>query len=213
MKSNIIIPAILILASVGLFFMYVNPKYSGATFGAEFKDKSIKELQAEKEQYAQALDKTAEIEKRRKELWEEFNGISQEDRDKVKQLLPDHVDSVRLAIDLSAAAFSHSLSVRDIAISNSSLAGNGTGENNSPSSASAGGPAGETQTYGNVGGQTGVGSVNLGFTVSGSYDNFKNFMMALERSLRVLNIVSLSFSADSEADYEYKVDIETYFLK
>ena len=138
------------------------------------------------------------------------------------KLLPDHIDSVRLIIDVNNIAARYGMSISNITLSASeSVSG---ASKNSQATAPSGpgsaplGPSGQVQT-----GISGIGpdsslydSVKLGFSVSGSYENFLQFAKELEESLRVVEITALSFggsSSESSAGYTYKFTIRTYYLK
>src|SRR3989338_7429840 len=92
---------ILILASFGLFFGYVSPTYGRLTGSAVLKEKSIEELRKDQDDYKDALSKAHEIEKARSGLLEIYNSIPEKDLEKLLKLLPDHIDSVRLIIDIN----------------------------------------------------------------------------------------------------------------
>ena len=96
-----LVSIILILASVGLFLGYINPTYTADTGSLENTKKSVKELQVEEKDYQDAINKTKEIERIRDSLNDKFKTIQKSDVDKLSKLLPDHIDSVRLIIDIN----------------------------------------------------------------------------------------------------------------
>ncbi|PIQ91408.1 MAG: hypothetical protein COV70_03930 [Parcubacteria group bacterium CG11_big_fil_rev_8_21_14_0_20_39_22] len=218
-------PIILLLVSVGVFFTYINPTYSGTTGAGEFKDKSIKELQADTDRYNQALQKTREIEEELNGLIDQFNAIPEEKRQRLKQLLPEHVDTVRLVIDMSALASQYSLSVKDLSLSSTGSKGSTDSSNSNDSSSASGdnidqmGQGGgvafsEGQGASSIGPQRGKhDSVELGFTISGEYEDFKEFLVAVERSLRIVDVSKLSFDSSEDGIYDFDITIRTYFLK
>ena len=58
-----------------------------------------------------------------------------------------------------------------------------------------------------------MGSVELGFTVSASYENFLAFLHDLEHSLRVVDIENLTFQVQPEGTInDYQFNIRTYWL-
>jgi hypothetical protein len=57
------------------------------------------------------------------------------------------------------------------------------------------------------------GIATLGFSVTASYKTFKNFLGDLERSLRIIDVKTLSFSAGDKDQYEYNLEINSYWLK
>lgn len=228
--SNIT-PIILILASVGMFFGYINPTYTGMTGAVEMTDKSIKELQVEENDYKDALTKTAEIERVRTGLSDQYKKIDPSNQIKIEKLLPDHIDSVRLIIDINNIAAKYGMSLTNIILTASGVLptapaapkANVAASASSPGSASAAGTfvGPDDRQY---------DSIKLGFTVTGTYDNFVQFLKEIEESLRVVDVTSIAFSgaktgspvppqgssvsaASASNLYTYTMTIRTYYLK
>lgn len=224
--SNIT-PIILILTSVGLFFGYINPTYTAMTGSADIASKSIQELQSEENDYKDALNKTREIELVRGGLLSKFNALKDSDKEKIAKLLPDHIDSVRLIIDMNNIAAKYGMSLTNLVLTASGVlpvvkattAGNAT--------PTAGGATGAPTFVGPDERQ--YDSIKLGFTVTGTYDNFIQFLKEIEESLRVVDITSLSFgtikptipilgqgavsSTPVSNLYTYTMTVRTYYLK
>lgn len=222
--SNIT-PIILILASVGMFFGYINPTYTGMTGATEMSDKSIKELQSEENDYKDALNKTAEIERVRTGLSDQYKKINPSDQTRIEKLLPDHIDSVRLIIDINNIAQKYGMSLTNIILTASGLlpiapkvnaAASTPPSGSAPSASTFVGP--DDRQY---------DSIKLGFTVTGTYDNFVQFLKMIEESLRVVDVTSIAFSgaktgspvltqgsaAPASNLYTYTMTIRTYYLK
>ncbi len=223
-----ITPIILILASVGLFFGYINPTYIGVTGATDSSGKSVRELQTEESDYQDALGKTREIEVVRNGLLSKFNALKDSDKERIVKLLPDHIDSVRLIIDINNIAAKYGMSLTNIVLTASGIVPA------APKAPTAGAAAGTP--YVPAGAPAFVGpddraydSIKLGFTVTGSYENFIQFLKEIEESLRVVDVTSLVFSttkptaspgqgaavssASVSALYTYAVTIRTYYLK
>lgn len=109
--SNII-SIILLLASVGAFFGYINPTYTNA-----------QGLSAQLGQYENALSNSKELLSERDKLITKLNTFSQADINKLQTLLPDSVDSVTLIIELDSIASQFGMRIRNF----SSDAGNQSG--------------------------------------------------------------------------------------
>jgi Tfp pilus assembly protein PilO len=99
--SNII-SIILILASVGLFFGYVDPTYA-----------VIREQRAEKADYDRALNNSKQLQAERDKLLEKFNNMDKADLDDIQKLLPDNIDNVRLIIDIDEIAKTYGMRIRN----------------------------------------------------------------------------------------------------
>ncbi|MEK7575214.1 MAG: hypothetical protein AAB511_03220 [Patescibacteria group bacterium] len=210
---NIIAPIILIIASVGLFFGYIDPTYTKITGSVEPAGKSIMELQAEEQNYINALTKTADIDRVRTGLASQFTALDRGGVEKLEKLLPDNIDTVRLIIDINNRAAKYGMSPSNITLSvPGALSASSNRNSSTAATAMTVGP--DDSLY---------GSVKLSFNVTGSYDNFLRFLQELEVSLRIVDITSLSFkaytppaSATSEVvadEYTYSMTIRTYYLK
>ncbi|GEM_PF-253251 len=227
---NVIAPIILILASVGLFLGYINPTYTATTGSADPAEKSVTELQSEEKDYTDALTKTRQIELVREGLLTKFNALAPSDKDRILKLLPDHIDSVRLIIDINNIAARYGMSLSSITLSAPGTASAAAGNKNQ-ASAAAGSPSqaasGQAVSQGIGPDNSLYDSVKLGFNVAGSYENFLQFLTELQESLRVVDITSLSFSAGRASGqssgaqsqtgtsdtYTYSMTIRTYYLK
>lgn len=195
---NHFISITLIAVSVWLFFGYINPTYRKVTASSVLTEKSIVELKEDKIRYEDARDKVREIELVRTGLLQKYNSISTADRDKLLKLLPDHIDSVRLIIDINNIAAKHDMTLKNITLIESDGGGARTREDNtlflgSPSAL--------------------YSPVELKFSVSGSYDTLRAFLRDIERSLRLIDVRAFTFAAGAESVYDYQVTIHTYRLK
>ncbi|MDO8594714.1 MAG: type 4a pilus biogenesis protein PilO [bacterium] len=191
--SNLI-SLLLILASFGVLFGYVQPTYGDATGSAVLTEQSIVELKETMAGYADALNKTKEIEKERTGLLQKYNEIPLADRSRLEKLLPDHIDSVRLIIDINTIAAQYGMTLRNIGLT----------DGKSVSSKASGSTIGPKDDK--------VKGVELKFSVSGAYNEFRSFMKDLEQSLRLVDVESVNFSAGDEDTYTYTLSIVTYRL-
>jgi len=174
----------LIGASVAFFIVGVDPIYQ-----------EIRGLQKEAEAFNAALSKSRELQEVRDELLAKYNSFSVENLERLEKLLPDNVDNVRLIMDINNIATRYGMSIKSTTISE--MAKTNT-------SGIVGDPGAEQKTY---------GSIMLSFSVSSPYETFLAFINDLERSLRLVDIKSISFIAGETDFYQYNVKIETYWLK
>ncbi len=176
-------PLVLVLAAIGLFVLYTNPLYQG-----------LKGSQDKVSAYDDALDKSQELKALRDKLQSARNAFSPQDEQKLIRLVPDQVDNIRLIIDINSIAARRGLALGDVAL----------GEVSRSSTAPSGiavGPSGDP-----------VGSVNLGFSVNASYEDFLAFLQDIEHSLRILDIEKLSFGPAINGKYNFSFTIRTYWL-
>ena len=158
-----------------------------------FIDPLYKDVQHVKVQSAQlndALNNTKQIQSIRDSLLEQFNAIEPHDIEKIEKLLPNNVDNVRLILEIDDVASRHGMFVNDIGISESQ---------------------GNSSSFGPR--DAAHGSLDLAFTISGTYESFRGFIVDLEKSLRLVDIVNTSFTKTEESFDEYSVVVRTYWLK
>ena len=169
-----VLPILLIAVAVTLFFTYLDPTYA-----------RVSELRSEQATYDDALDRSKELIAVRDRLLDTYNNFSRDDLRRLERLLPDHVDSVRLIIDIDSIAAQYGLRVQDVSVSTVSDGGN----------------------------PQPIGVVNLGFSVEASYEALKQFLMDLEDSLRILDVTSITFTANDTGFTRYSISVRTYWLK
>lgn len=179
-----ILPFVLLVGALGLFFGFTNPTYQAA-----------KAIAAENNSYNQALDTAKELRAQREQLLAKRNTFAASDVQKLEQMLPDTVDNIRLIIDINNIAARHNLTLKDVQL------GTVSGSSKAPS-ATAVGSSGDP-----------VGSVDLGFTVTADYDSFQAFLLDLEHSLRLIDVQKLAFkNAAQGTATDYTLTIRTYWL-
>ncbi|NTV22444.1 MAG: type 4a pilus biogenesis protein PilO [Candidatus Yonathbacteria bacterium] len=151
---------------------------------------TVRELQAEQKELTAASEKMRELNEMRSDLLSRYNAFSQEDLERLEKALPDNVDNVKLVRDIDGIAARYDMTVRNIMIQ----------------------LGGETPGIISSGDKT-YGSLTLSFAVSGPYKTFVNFLRDLERSLRIVDVIDVSFNAEEKDLYEYTVTLRTYWLK
>jgi len=183
---RLFLPILLIGSAIALFALYTNPTYQ-----------KIKGLSLQNKSYSEALDNAKQLIQARDDLLAKRNGFQASDLDKVKHVLPDNVDNIRLIIDINNIASRHGLSLSNVTLGNLDK----NGDNPADTSAA---PGSKT------------GSVDVGFSIStNNYDTFMAFLQDLEHSLRLLDVMSLSFSAvptGATNGITYTFTVRTYWL-
>lgn len=176
----------------GIFVIYTRPAYDRVTA-----------LQAENAQYDQALDKSKELQELKRSLLSRYNAFTPQDLDRLHKLLPDHVDNVRLVLDLDSMAARYGMALQNVIISN---------------------PADRVDSRTIVGaigaGSEPYDSLTLRFATQGTYSSFVRFMEDLESSLRIVDLEELGLELSSaqppggtEPIYRYTLTVRTYWLK
>ncbi|MDO8561728.1 MAG: type 4a pilus biogenesis protein PilO [bacterium] len=160
-------------------------------------------LQAEIERYNQALDKAAELQKRRDELQTRFNSFDPNAKVRLQKMVPDHVDNIRLILDIDSLAGRFGMALQNVVISSP------TGEGNDQTVIGA--ISTSKQKY---------ESLTLKFSIHSTYANFVRFMEEIESSLRIVEMVSLTIAPEgvggggaTSPAYKYDITIRTFWLR
>ncbi|KKW19932.1 MAG: hypothetical protein UY63_C0004G0017 [Parcubacteria group bacterium GW2011_GWA2_51_10] len=182
-----IFSVVALLAAGVIFFMYTQPTYG-----------SLSLIKGEIDQYNKALEKADELKKQKEELLKKFNAIDQESKDRLLKLLPNHVDNVRLILDIDGLAGAFNIPLKNVAINSSETDETGKSVIKSISS-----------------GKQKYDSLTLKFATESTYPEFVRFIEALQASLRIVDIVSLNVApgASGGGIYQYTVTIKTYWLR
>jgi Tfp pilus assembly protein PilO len=180
--SNIV-SIFFLIASVGIFFGFIDPQYKG-----------LKDIREESAYYSGVLSKMRELEQVRDNLLKAKKSIPAAEVAKLEKLLPDEVDTVRLVMDMNSIAALHNLSVRSLGLANG-------GAPVTKATAAAGPEAAGTQT------------LEFSFSVTTTYEEFLSFLQDLERSLRVIDIMSIGLGSKGDDKYDFSVRARLYWLK
>jgi hypothetical protein len=191
---NFILPLILILSSLGIFFGYVDPNYkgSGAVIESDLTTYGIKQLKEEYSKYQDTSNNSTKVVENRKMLTEKNNSIKEVDKSKLLKMLPDNIDNVKLILEITDIAAKRNLSLKGISISSDSKKTSDTtiGADNTP-----------------------YGTLSLKFSVNTTYDTFLNLLNDLETNLRLIDITDIGFSSAETDFYDFSVSLNTYWLK
>ena len=184
-----------LVLAIAAFFFYTKPAYDSTLTAREAMT-----------EYDRALQKAAELTELKQRLLLRYNDFDPAQIDRLHKLLPDHVDNVRLVLDLDNLALQHGLALENVII-------NGVGA--------------EEKSKTVIGGASLRGdydSLTMRFSTNGTYPNFVSFMESLETSLRIGDLVSLSLEATGlsqpsvggnpeEPVYRFSITLRTYWLK
>jgi Tfp pilus assembly protein PilO len=180
-----------VVAAGAVFFLYTKPAYD-----------SVQEVRAQITQYDAALTKATELQSIKQTLLSKYNAFSENDKDKLQKLLPDHVDNVRLILDLDSLASRHGMALQNVVVSTPQTSGG--------AQTAAGAISASKQKY---------DSLLMKFSTQGTYQTFLDFLLDLEQSLRIVDLAALKIAtggaaaAGGEPVYTYDLTIRTYWLK
>jgi len=190
---NFILPIILIVSSIAVFFGYVDPNYKGNSNQntADYTQDGVVFLKNELAKYDDILNSSTKIISQRDALVAKKNTISEADKTKIERLLPNNVDNIRLIIEISKIAQGRGLTLKNVSVGDMiNTTSDSIGQSNSL-----------------------YGTLSLKFAVNASYNNFLNFLQDLENNLRLLDITDISFNATDSGFYDFNISLNTYWLK
>ena len=187
-------PILMILASIALFFFYIQPVYKSTT-----KDTSVYSLMQQQELYVTALANAKNVLALRDSFLNTYKNFSQTDIERLTVMMPDHVNSTRFLVDINTIATRYGLLTEDVSIDDGSTKTRsvpGRGAKQEEESALP------------------YKSITYTFTVSASYDSFNTFITDLENSLQIADITSIQVKAGDakQSLYDFNVTLKTYEL-
>ena len=183
MKS--ITPIIFIIVAIALFFGFTDPIY-----------KEVMSLRVQQQEYTNVLISSKELLAKRKELQDKNDSFSKDDQDRLRKLLPDAVDNVRLIIDIDQVAKRYGLIIKNVRLDDSKSK-NGTKDSVKTITA----------------GEAKYGVIPMGFSVSANYNTFNSFLHDLESSLRLVDVVNITLKPSATGVYSFDISLKTYWLK
>ncbi|MFZ3043498.1 MAG: GspMb/PilO family protein [Minisyncoccia bacterium] len=182
-----ILPIIALLVAAGIFFMYVNPTWSGTIAATKQTIALDDQALAAASQYAAQQDTLASAR----------NAIDPADLARLETFLPDSVDNVGLILDLNALAARSGLSLSNIDV----IAGDGA---RAAASMQQGLPAA---------GASPVGSVDLSLSAVGTYAALQSFLVGVERSARFLHVMDIVVKGSDTGVYNYQMSLRLFWLR
>jgi Tfp pilus assembly protein PilO len=201
-----LLPTLFIIAAIALFVGFTNPIYG-----------EVQRLNIEAQSYEEALANSRLLQIRRDELTQTYNSFPQSSLQALNTMVPDSVDNIGLIQEVQRIALSLGLIVKNVNFDPSQIQREDEEGNvqSTVSVRSTGSSRSQNQTNGNGLYET----FFLEFTVEGSYGDFVEFLRALERNLRIVDISQIRFTASSLNNqgsfsdvYDYTFTTKTYRL-
>jgi hypothetical protein len=182
---------ILIILAIGLFFTYTDGEIKG-----------MKTIQVSNAAYLTAIQNSQQLIAERDKVLAIYNTLTTQEKANLDKILPDNIDNVRLMIDMNNIASRHGIVLQGLSTS-ADGSGGASGSNSRASSAVNSGTNPSSDT---------VNPVSISFGFSSSYANFLSFMKDVESSMRILDISSMSVTANPTGTYNYSMQLQTYWL-
>lgn len=174
-----ITPLILVLVSLAIFSMFIAPRYRAAQ-----EQKGVITTLNE------ALNNSKKVQAVRDSLLSSYNSIADADLSRLRKVLPDHVDNVRLVLEVDRIASRNNMILQNVSTRSNVRSKSALGPDDSP-----------------------FGRIRISFSIVGRYESLVNFLSELEQSLRVVDVMALSFVRGEGDFYKYDIELDTYWLK
>ncbi|MDB4984607.1 MAG: hypothetical protein JWM20_786 [Patescibacteria group bacterium] len=178
----------MIVAVIAGFVVFIVPTYQ-----------DIGALRAQAADYNTILDNAKALQQQRNKLVAKYNAFDPNSLAKLGTMLPQNPENVQLILELNAAASQYGMVLQNVKI-------------DTPDTST---PAAGAARPGGAGQSPDLGSLTITFSVSGPYNGFTNFIKTVEKSLRIIDIKKVTFTAldDKTQNYQYTVAVKTYWLK
>ncbi|MEK7177033.1 MAG: type 4a pilus biogenesis protein PilO [Patescibacteria group bacterium] len=153
----------------------------------------VKNLRTLALEYKNVLDEAAAIEELRDSLLNTYSAIPKAEIERLNKVLPNTVDTVQLAFDLDGMASKYGISIRSVK-TNTDITANqdfSVLPDHAP-------------TY---------NKASITFSFISNYANFKQMLADVEKSLRLMDVSSISFQSQDSGLYDYQISADTYWLK
>jgi hypothetical protein len=153
----------------------------------------LQSIQRVNAQYKEAIYNSESLIKVRDDVRDAYNRIDPVDQERLEKLIPDNIDNVRLIIDVNGIASRHGIVIKNIKTA--------TLED---TPAAQGGEIAPASPY---------NTATLSFDVISDYRRFIAFLTDIESSLRLLEVSKITLKANDTGNYDYGVELKTFWLK
>ena len=180
-----ILSIIIIVGSLASFMLVVQPQYQ-----------EIKELQEKSLELEEVLVNARRLQSIRDDLLGKKEGLLDTDLARLEKMVPESVDNVKLILELQGIANQYSLEIQTASADREDSGEEGNGDSGFVDV--------DSRDY---------GIIALDFNLTGTYDEFFDFLRDLERNLRITDIRNVTFSSSDTGEYSFQLTLETYWLK
>ena len=195
MNRNVTATILLVLA-IGVYFTFTQAKLA-----------EVNAVRVVNQEYVSALDNADELVKVRDAVQNQYKNIAETDRTKLDKMLPNTVDNIRLTIDMDNLARTQGMAIKNLkAIASSATQKQGSA---APSAI----PTGNASVQNGTIPTPTLDTVTISFGVTATYQQFIDYLKALESNLRIMDLTHLSVTANANGTYDYGVELKTYWLR
>src|SRR3990167_1170489 len=152
----------------------------------------VKRLRLLSSEYKNVLQNVSAIIELRDRLLVTYETFPKAEVERINKVLPDNIDIIRLALDLDGMASRYGISIKNIQVA----------------MARANADFMVLPEYAGV-----YDKAAVSFSFVSNYDDFKRLLTDIEKSLRIMDVKSVSFQVAELSLYEYQISADTYWLK
>ncbi len=176
----------LLIISVALFFSV-----------ADVNTKKVNSLKDKAAEYDKAMQQSNMLIKKRDDLLEQYKSIDSDSIIKLKKMVPDSIDNVRLILEMMKIAGDFNVEIKNIQINAASI------EKSISDNEKRGSNIEPSQRY---------NSAIVTFSIATSYENFQVFIKGLQTNLRLMDVMNIAFSPTTTDKYQFSVTLKTYWM-
>ncbi len=175
----------LIFAAVAIvgFLTWTLPEY-----------REIESLRGQESGFGDVLASVERLKKQSGAVLSEYNSIAQGDIDRLNKFLPSQVESIKVVIELEKITKNRRLLLKSINVRSpekTQKTSFGAGKNNKKN----------------------FEEIEIDMSVVGSYGSFIALLGDLEKSLRLIDVKKINFTAGDTDSYEFRIRAVTYWTK
>lgn len=164
---KIIINLTLVFASIYSAFFLIKPQFGEISF-----------LKTEIESYKENLKNIERVRELRDKYLESYNKISEEDKERIKQMMPNSINEGEMVLMIDGIAKANNLSLDSITFSKKEK---------------------QTSPVLDLEKQQNYYPYSFSISLTGSYSGFKNFLKDFERSLLIIDTNSITFISSKDS--------------
>ncbi len=189
-------PIFAFIIAIGLVLTYVKPTFQ-----------AIGATQDEAKEYENAITRVQELRTELQRKIDQKKSFTPSQLERLEAMIPDNADEVSTILDIDTLARAHAMSVSGISVTGEEASGSAQETENvavDPNMKMI--PTGSTE------GIPEYSSKEISFTLSGTYNDLRSFMDALEKSLVLYDITKMEFGASEGDTATFSMAIRTYMF-
>ena len=183
-------PIVSIVLAILLFMFFVQPQYDVAMG-----------LKKDRDDYLDAVKQYAEFDQKLQAKIKQKNDFKMSDKERLEEFMPSELDSSELLVKLEQIAKRHNM-----------LFGNIKADDDAGKELLGRSTEGDGETEGGAQNQELV-SLDIGFSVIGTYSQFKDFLTDIENSLTLFEIIDIKLAEGGETQFQqYALTVRSFAL-